>query len=259
MKSKMIENMALFMIIAFLLPLVMVAAQSKVPSSVAGLIFYGIQAATPSIAAIIVFAVNKELRLFFSQSFRKDHLAMAILLPTGIVCAFMIAARLLSSWIMGKYSSLWGTISYKQWIIILWAIWAEELGWRGFLEPAINKLNVNKKIIPAIVGLIWCLWHYHYFLQNGIDVPIAFFLTGCIIESYIYSYLMRVTKDNLFSAMTFHFIYNLMIHITAINPSDNNGSLIPYVTMMIMEIVVLFVLVLMDAKVKNRRKYDIRD
>ena len=50
-----------------------------------------------------------------------------------------------------------------------------------------------------------------------------------------------------------------MIHITAINPSDNNGSLIPYVTMMIMEIVVLFVLVLMDAKVKNRRKYDIRD
>ena len=80
-------------------------------------------------------------------------------------------------------------------------------------------------------------------MQNSIEIPIALFLIGCIIESYIYSYLMRVTKDNLVSAITYHFMYNLMIHVVAINPSDNNGCLIPYVTMTIMEFAVLFALI----------------
>ena len=165
---------------------------------------------------------------------------MAILLPSATSCIVMIAARLLSSLIMGEHNSFWGTVSYKQWIMILWAIVAEELGWRGYLEPALNRFIVNKQIIPGIVGLIWCLWHYHYFMQNSIELPIALFLIGCIIESYIYSYMMKVTKGNLVSAMTLHFMYNLMIHVVAINPSDNNGSLIPYVTMTIMEAVALF-------------------
>ena len=251
MMSKLTKSLVLFIIIAFLLPLMIVAAQSKVSNNAISFVFYGIQAAAPSISAIVVFAVNKELRTSFSRLFHKDHLTMAILLPTTIISIVMIAARLFSSQIMGEHNSFWGTVSYKQWIIILWAIVAEELGWRGYLEPALNKLVVNKQIIPSIVGLIWCSWHYHYFMQNSIEVPIALFLTGCIIESYIYSFLMRVTKDNLVSAITFHFMYNLMIHVVAINPSDNNGSLIPYITMTIMEITVLFASILWDAKAKN--------
>ena len=41
--------------------------------------------------------------------------------------------------------------------------------------------------------------------------------------------------------------------IQAAAPSDNNGCLIPYVTMMIIEAVVLFVLILWDVKRKNRQ------
>ena len=141
----------------------------------------------------------------------------------------------------GNYNSFWGTIYNKQGIIILWAFVAEELGWRGYLEPVLNELSFNKKIIPGIVGVIWCAWHYHYFMQNSIEIPIALFLFGCIIESYIYSFLMRKTNGNLLSAMTFHLMYNLMIDVVAINTSDNNGSLVPYVTMTVMEIIVLIV------------------
>ena len=166
----------------------------------------------------------------------------------------MIAAKLLASLIMGEYDPFFGKVSSKQWIMILWAFVAEELGWRGFLEPALNKLAVNKRIIPCIIGLIWCLWHYHYFMQNSIEMPIPLFLIGCIIESYIYSFLMRVTKNNLVSAMTYHFMYNLMIHVMAINPSDNNGSLLPCVIMTIMETVVLLVLILRFEKAKTVKK-----
>ena len=251
MMSKSTKSLVLFIIIAFFLPLMMLAIQTKISDNAFNFIFYGIQAAAPSVSAIVVFAVNRALRISFSRLFRKDHLVMAILLPMTIVCVVMITARILSSQIMGELSSFWGTVSYKQWVVILWAVVAEELGWRGFLEPTLNKLIVNKRIVPGIVGLIWCLWHYHYFVQNSIEVPIALFVTGCIIESYIYSYLMRITKDNLVSAMTFHFMYNLMIHAVAINPSDNNGSIIPYVTMTILEVLVLFMLIILDSKVKK--------
>ena len=252
MLSKSTKSLVLFIIIAFFLPLMMIAIQSKILDNTMNLIFYGIQAAAPSISAIVVFAVNRELSISFSRLFRKDHLVMAILLPMTIVCIVMITAKILSSQIMGELSSFGGTVSYKQWVIILWAIVAEELGWRGHLEPTLNKLIVNKQIVPGIVGLIWCLWHYHYFIQNSIEVPITLFLTGCIIESYIYSYLMRITKDNLVSAMTFHFMYNLMIHAVAINPSDNNGSIIPYLTMTILEVLVLFILIIWDTKAKKK-------
>ena len=251
MMSKLPKSLVLFITISFFLPLMMVALQAKISDNAMNFIFYGIQAASPSISAIIVFAVNGELRISFSRLFRKDHLGMAILLPMTIVCVVMITAKILSSQIMGELSSFGGTVSYKQWVVILWTIVAEELGWRGYLEPALNKLIVNKRIVPGIVGLIWCLWHYHYFIQNSIEVPIALFVTGCIIESYIYSYLMRVTKDNLVSAMTFHFMYNLMIHAVAINPTDNNGSIIPYVTMTILEALVMFILIIWDTKVKK--------
>ena len=241
--NKPSKNVVLFIIIAFLLPLMIVATQSRDLNNAIGFVLYGIQAAAPSIAAIVVFAANKELRVSFSRLFHKDYLTRAIFLPAVIVCVVMIAAKLLSSLIIGEHNSFFGAVSCKQWIIILWAFVAEELGWRGYLEPALNKLVVNKQIVPSIVGLIWCLWHYHYFMQNSIEIPIALFLIGCIIESYIYSYLMGVTKDNLVSAITYHFMYNLMIHVVAINPSDNNGCLIPYVTMTIMEFAVLFALI----------------
>ncbi|MBO4471140.1 MAG: CPBP family intramembrane metalloprotease [Clostridia bacterium] len=259
MMSKSAKSLVLFIIVSFFLPLMMVAIQAKISDNAIGFVFYGIQAAAPSISAIVVFAVNRELRISFSRLFRKDHLGMAILLPVAIVCVVMVTARILSSQITGELSSFWGTISYRQWVIILWAIVAEELGWRGYLEPALNKLIVNKQIVPGIVGLIWCLWHYHYFIQNSIEVPVALFLTGCIIESYICSYLMRITKDNLVSAMAFHFMYNLMIHAVAINPSDNNGSIIPYVTMTILEALVMFILIIWDTKVKkSSRKKELR-
>lgn len=249
--SKPIKSLVLFIVLAFLLPLLIVVIQSKITNNIIGFGLYGIQAAAPTISAIIVFAVNKELKESFSRLFHKEHLIIAILLPIAIVCVVMIVAKLFSSQIMGGYNAFFGTVSNRQWIIILWAIVAEELGWRGFLEPTINKLVGAKCIVPGIVGLIWCAWHYHFFIQNSVEIPIVIFLIGCIIESYIYSFLMSVTKDNLISAMTFHFMYNLMIHVMAINPSDNNGSLIPYVTMTIMEAVVLFVLILWDSKAKK--------
>ena len=79
MMSKSAKSLVLFIIVSFFLPLMMVAIQAKISDNAIGFVFYGIQAAAPSISAIVVFAVNRELRISFSRLFRKDHLGMAIL------------------------------------------------------------------------------------------------------------------------------------------------------------------------------------
>ena len=50
---------------------------------------------------------------------------------------------------------------------------------------------------------------------------------------------MSVTKHNIVSAMIYHFAWNLLINVTAISPVDNNGSLFPYIILVILEVLVL--------------------
>ena len=58
--------------------------------------------------------------------------------------------------------------------------------------------------------------------------------------------------------MMFHFMYNLMIHVVAINPSDNDGSMIPYAMMFGMEIAVLAALILgKNAKCNKKNRSNV--
>lgn len=204
-------------------------------------VLYGIQAAAPTISALVVLCLNKKVKTHFTQMFRKEHLKMAIVLPFVIACTTMILAKIIFCILFGRDFML-GNISIAQFIVILWALLAEEIGWRGYLEPLLKTYGVHKWIVPCIVGVIWCVWHYHFFLQNGIEVPIPLFFISCIIESYIYSFLMNVTCNNIVSAMTYHFAWNLLLHIMAVNPAQNNGSIFPYFILVILEALVLTVL-----------------
>lgn len=165
---------------------------------------------------------------------------MAVILPLILASTTMILAKLIFCVLSGRRFTF-GSISITQFIIILWALWAEEIGWRGYLEPLLKELGVHKWVVPCIVGVIWCLWHYHFFLQNGIEVPILLFFVSCIIESYIYSFLMNITDNNIVSAMIYHFTWNLLIHITALNPGHNNGSVFPYIILVILETLTLLI------------------
>ena len=90
------ENLLIFLIIAFILPLIMVFTRREVSNAGIDLVMYGIQAASPSIAAIAVFLLNRELRSAFSRLFRADHLMTAIALPVILVCAVMLSAKLIT-------------------------------------------------------------------------------------------------------------------------------------------------------------------
>lgn len=228
------NKLTIFLIIAFILPLISVIIQSR--STYAGISFvlFGIQAASPTISAVIVLGLSKELYSTVAGELHQKNLIKAVVYPVIITGLTMVFSKAIYCFCSGTEFKIC-QLSVTKFFVVIWALIAEEFGWRGFLEPLLSKMGIHRILTPCIVGIIWGLWHYHYFLQNRMDAPLLWFAVGCIAESYIYSYLMRVTGGNLWSAIIYHFTWNLMLHIVAISPSENNGVTWPYVILTIME------------------------
>ena len=228
------KKLTIFILIAFLLPLILVIVQSRLTNACISFVLFGIQAASPTISAAIVLGLNKELYSTVAGELRQKNLIKSVAYPLIITCMTMVLSKAIYCFCFSSEFEIC-QLSVTQFFVVMWALIAEEFGWRGFLEPLLGKMGVHRLLTPCIVGIIWSLWHYHYLLQNKIDAPILWFAIGCIAESYIYSYLMRVTGGNLLSAMIYHFMWNLMLHIVAISPSENNGIIWPYVILTILE------------------------
>lgn len=231
------KNLFFFLCITFLLPIISVFLQIITKGNTIKFILYGIEAASPSIAAIIIIAKNKNLSSFFNENFKTKMITASLLFPVIIAFMTMFLAKIIVCLLLKEHFVLC-SIPINQAIIILWAFIAEEIGWRGYLHPFFCKHMKRKYLAPFIVGIIWCLWHYHYFLFGDMQVPIVWFFISCIVDSYIYSYLLSMSDNNLLSAMMYHFAYNLFIHVFAINPIDNRGNSLPYIISVIIEILI---------------------
>ncbi len=240
-----------FLLTAFLLPLLSAALQTVVAPPV-GFILYGIEAASPSIAAIVLMLRSGTVQRFFREMFHRDHLIIAVTLPLLTAGLTMLGAKLLFC-VFSHTGFSPGSISPKQGIVIAWALVAEEAGWRGYLEPLLKAKGFDRRVVPFMVGVIWGLWHYHYFRTGGIQVPITLFFAGCIIESYLYSFFMDCTDHNLVSAAMYHFAWNFFVHFFAVNPADNQGSLSPYIILVILEGLTLLILYAAEGELTSSR------
>lgn len=226
--------MCSFLLIAFLLPLASLALQMAIPVPFVRFILYGIEAASPSIAAIVLQCRRGTLLRFCRKMFHREHLFEAIVLPVSIAGLTMFGAKLIFCLLFHTDFGL-GSISSAQFIIIAWALVAEEAGWRGYLEPLLTARGCDPRAAPLVTGAVWALWHYHYFLTGGMQVPVFLFLASCVIESCLYSFFMDCTAQNLVSAAMYHFAWNLFVHIFAVNPADNQGNLYPYAILTALE------------------------
>lgn len=243
--------MGSFLLIAFLLPLLAVVLQAATDAPFIQWVLYGIQAASPSIAAIVLLAKSKTYKTFLKEMFHREHLAAAMIFPTVTACTAMAGAKLIFCALTRSAFALSG-ISPAQFVVIAWALVAEEIGWRGYFEPLLRAAGLAPRVVPLIVGITWGLWHYHYFLVGNLQAPIFWFFAGCIVESYLYSFFMQLTEQNLISAMIYHFSWNCGIHLFAINPAGNHGSQYPYILLIILEALTLL---LVNAIKRREKRY----
>lgn len=92
----------------------------------------------------------------------------------------------------------------------------EEIGWRGFLTPALMRF-MSLPVASVVTGLLWSLWHVPIILYtkynagpNELGWQIANFTLLCVGLSLIMGYL-RVKSGSLWTAAVMHAAHNIFI------------------------------------------------
>lgn len=222
------KEIIVFLLISFLIPALCVWGRENSSNSIVDLVIYGIEGASPALAAVIVvtFISKKSLGKFLYEKYLLNLSLRKCILGIFIPFSILSLAKIISIWVGDNY--LFPVVpNIRKIVIILWALIAEELGWRGFLQDKLERL-LPDFFIPLLTGLIWCLWHYHFIISGSMEVPILAFLLGCVFESYGYYALTKVAKNNIVPASIWHFIGNLVFNVYRFDAQWHNGNTIFY-------------------------------
>ena len=88
----------------------------------------------------------------------------------------------------------------------------EEIGWRGFLVPALReKVGLNKTLL--ITGLFWCLWHFPLLIWGGYveGGPLPYLLiafTLCIFPVGVICGLLAIQSGSIWPCAFLHAAHN---------------------------------------------------
>ena len=220
LNTKHAKTIVIFGMVTFLLPLLCILVMitsTGAQNSIWYFLLYGVEAASPSIAAIAAVGITdgiKGITEFLHNCFSPKIKAAAILAPIVIACSIMAAAKAIACLWTNTLFQI-NPLSAKKLIIIAWAFIAEEVGWRGLLQKKLMN-TLPAFIVPLLVGLLWAAWHYHFFIIGSNHAPIVWFITGCIAESYVYYFLLRLSRGNVLIAMIYHLSGNLFINLFCI-------------------------------------------
>jgi membrane protease YdiL (CAAX protease family) len=97
----------------------------------------------------------------------------------------------------------------------------EELGWRGYLLPALQS-RVGALTASAIIGAIWAFWHLPLVWmpsQAVSHIPFPLFLVSLAGLSIIYTWLSNSTRGNLLLAILLHAQLNVMTNLWQVLPN----------------------------------------
>lgn len=168
----------------------------------------------PTFAVIFISMIlrDREELLSIKSRFYFDAAIIKWIIPAIAIPSICIA---ISGYILSFYSFLYiswsGSVSFYilNIIFIFIGCAAEEIGWRGFLLPKLQKKH-SPFISSIIVGLLWGVWHLNF--MDGVLGFILYNIT--IIEmSILMTWIFNKTNGNLLIMIVWHFIFNLTSHI----------------------------------------------
>jgi len=227
-KSNDIISVLEYLLLAFGIPALCILLCRINKNNIFNFILYGIEGASPTIAVIIILLHNKKENLNeyihdkYISNLSLQKCLWAFLIPFIILTCAKMAAIL-----MGDIYVYPALFTVRKTVIVLWALVAEELGWRGYLQDKLEK-NLSYKYIPLFTGIIWAMWHYHFILSGTMNVPITAFTLGCVLESYGYFTITKLAKNNIVPASIFHFTGNMMFNLYRFAPEWHNGDNLYY-------------------------------
>ena len=229
------EGIAVFLLLAMIIPLICAAVFIFVPainSSVFYLPLFGLQAMTPTLAAIIVITYiysSTGLKAFLKAKYISNINLKLCILAFIIPFTVMLISKFITVIFGGNDFEL-VVPNASRILIIFWALIAEELGWRGYLQEKI-ECKIGMFFTPLVVGIVFGLWHFHFFLTGAMNVPFTLLILGCVFESYGYFVITKLAKGNIVPASIWHFSGNLFMSVFRLNVVDSHGSNFPYLIM----------------------------
>ena len=103
-------------------------------------------------------------------------------------------------------------IFFYQFIII----WGEEIGWRGYALPKLQK-KMHPIIASLILGLLWGFWHLPLFWFDGSvhqQMGLPFFILATIGYSILYTWIYNGTRGSLLLICLLHAANNTTVSFT---------------------------------------------
>lgn len=169
---------------------------------------------SPGLAVIFISMILKDKRITndIKNHFHINKIVVKWMIATIAIPSICIAVSgFILTYYKIDYVSWRGDISFYilNFIAMLIGCAAEEIGWRGFLLP-----NLQKKYTPftssIIVGILWGVWHLNF--TGGI---LGFLLyTVTIIEmSILMSWIYNKSNGSLLLMTLWHLVFNLASHI----------------------------------------------
>ncbi len=157
----------------------------------------------------------------------------------------------------GIYSILGGTAAFPEQAVgfplllsfvlsLITGAMGEELGWRGFLLPRLQK-RYNALISSLIVGVIWATWHLPLWLLPGYGwdaIPYWAFAVGAISTSVLITWVLNNTGGSLVMATIIHLMMNFgmsVVGILGLLPSPREGWMIASILLAIYAVVVVVI------------------
>ena len=187
------------------------------------LILYSIGSLGPAISSYIIYRQFAED--FGEESFVKYIFGEKIDKKVWLIFGLFLIWRLFMVWIgfgINKPISILSVIINLPLLILLGGL--EELGWRGILQPKLEKV-VNYLPSILMVGAIWSIWHLPlWFIKGTIQssFPFGLYLLSGIILTSSFTTLYKYTS-NLFLCVLSHAWFNGCIGLALY--IGNNGAL----------------------------------
>ena len=161
---------------------------------------------TPFLSVLLLALLQEKigLRAFFKRLFRTEDKKKAVLLTAGFCGAALIFALLRGQ----PNGSAWYLLPLGFLVMIPFVGIAEEAGWRGFLQPELEK-RMKFPFSVLTVAAIWAVWHADQWLDassNHYGDSFIGFSINILVWAFALAALYKATKSVMACAVYHAFV-----------------------------------------------------
>ena len=177
-----------------------------------GMVLYALGGLSPAIIMFVLvkrWGKTKEERTYFKPIFSTAHGWKATACVTLLFCAVFFVMAL---FLMERIEP-WYMLAVILPIGIVGGGF-EEIGWRGFLQPALEK-KMPFCLAAPVVGVIWGAWHIPLWFIPGMsqgDINFLSYLLFVILGSFILGALRQLT-NSMAACIAFHAWINVVFSV----------------------------------------------